>query len=104
MKGKDHKVQGGAADSALLGEPSLTLPIFARARNNRVAMHEVLPICRTANSPSRTGDNHSLTVFGSLDFQTCRSADSSKSAGREATLEVGLETCAGAGQAARSYS
>src|SRR5206468_2119070 len=44
----------------------------------------------------RTGDNHSLTVLGSLDFQTCRIADSSKSAGREVALEVGLETCAAA--------
>ena len=38
--------------------------------------------------------NHSLTVFGSLDFQTCRLTDSPKSAGREAALEVGLETWA----------
>ncbi len=36
----------------------------------------------------------SLAVFGSLDFQTCRLTDSPKSAGREATLEVGLETWA----------
>ena len=34
----------------------------------------------------------SLAVFGSLDFQTCRLTDSPKSAGREAALEVGLET------------
>jgi hypothetical protein len=40
--------------------------------------------------------NHSLTVFGSLDFQTCRIADPLKSARREAALEVGLETCAAA--------
>ena len=32
--------------------------------------------------------------FNSADFQTCRLADSLKSAGREAALEVGLETCA----------
>ena len=32
--------------------------------------------------------------FNSIDFQTCRLADSLKSAGREATLEVGLETYA----------
>ncbi len=63
---------------------------------HRLAMHEALCVYRTANSPSRTGDNHSLTVLGSLDFQTCRIADSSKSAGREAALEVGLETCAAA--------
>ena len=36
----------------------------------------------------------SLAVFGSLDFQTCRITDSPKSAGREAALEVGLETWA----------
>ena len=104
MKGKDHKVQGRGGTAPLLGQSSLALPTFARARNNRVAMHEVLRVCRTANSPSRTGDDHSLTVFGSLDFQTCRSADSSKSAGREATLEVGLETCAASAQSVRSYS
>jgi hypothetical protein len=32
--------------------------------------------------------------LSSLDFQTCRIADSPKSAGREVALEVGLETCA----------
>jgi hypothetical protein len=32
--------------------------------------------------------------FNSVDFQTCRLADSLKSAGREAALKVGLETCA----------
>lgn len=94
MKGKDHKAQERGGTAPLLGQSSLTFPTFAHARNNRVAMHEVLRVCGTANSRSRTGDNHSLTVFGSLDFQTCRLADSSKSAGREAALEVGLETCA----------
>jgi len=34
--------------------------------------------------------------FNSVDFQTCRLADSPRSAGREAALEVGLETCAAA--------
>ena len=81
MKGKDHKAQGRAGTAPLLGQSSLTLPTFARARNNRVAMHEALRVYRTTNSPSRTGDNHSLAVFGSLDFQTCRIADSPKSAG-----------------------
>jgi len=59
-------------------------------------MHEVLRVCGTGNSPSVAGDDHSLTVFGSLDFQTCRLADAPKSAGHEAALEVGLETCAAA--------
>ena len=36
--------------------------------------------------------------FNSVDFQTCRLADSPKSAGREAALEVGLETCATMGR------
>jgi hypothetical protein len=96
MKGKDHKAQGRGGTAPLLGQPSLSLSTFARARNNRVAMHEALRVYRTAHSPSRTGINHSLAVFGSLDFQTCRLADSPKSAGREAALEVGLETCAAA--------
>ena len=96
MKGKDHKAQRRGGTAPLLGQSSLTRPTFARARNNRVAMHEALRVYRTAHSASRTGDNHSLTVFGSLDFQTCRLADSPKSAGREAALEVGLETCAAA--------
>src|SRR5207249_3502795 len=87
MKGKDHKAQGRAGTAPLMGQSSLTFPTFAYARNNRLAMHEALCVYRTANSPSRTRDNHSLTVLGSLDFQTCRIADSSKSAGREAALE-----------------
>jgi hypothetical protein len=99
MNGKDHKAQGRGGTAPLLGQSSLTLSTFARVRNNRVAMHEALRVYRTAHSPSRTRDNHSLTVFGSLDFQTCRIADSSKSAGREAAPAVGLEICAAAGVA-----
>ena len=90
MKGRDYKAQGRGGTASLLGQSSLTLPTFAHARNNRVAMHEVFAY-RTATA-SRLAT--SLTVFGSLDFQTCRIADSSKSAGREAALEVGLETWA----------
>ena len=94
MKGKDHKAQGRAGTAPLLAQSSLSLSTFARARNNRFAMHEALRVYRTAHSPLQTRDHYSLTVFGSLDFQTCRLADSSKSAGREAALEVGLETWA----------
>jgi len=104
MKGKDHKAQGRGGTAPLLAQSTLILSTFARARNSRVAMHEALRVYRTANSRSRTGINHSLTVFGSLDFQTCRLADSPKSAEREAALEVGLETWAATVQAARSYS
>jgi len=43
-------------------------------------------------------------VFCSADFQTCRLADSLKSAGREAAPAVGLETCAARVRATRSYS
>ena len=96
MKRRDYKAQGRDGTAPLLAQSSLSLSIFAPARNNRVAMHEALRVYRTAHSPSRTGINHSLAVFGSLDFQTCRIADSPKSAGREAALEVGLETCAAA--------
>ena len=96
MKGRDYKAQGRGGTAPLLGQSSLTLPTFAYARNNRLAMHEALCVYRTAHSPSQTGINHSLTVVGSLDFQTCRIADSPKSAGREAALEVGLETWAAA--------
>ena len=85
MKGKDHKAQGRGGTAPLLAQSSLSLSTFARARNNRVAMYEALRVYRTA---------HSLAVFGSLDFQTCRIADSPKSAGREAALAVGLETWA----------
>jgi hypothetical protein len=63
-----------------------------------VAIHEVFRVYRTALSPSQAGINHSLAVFGSLDFQTCRITDSPKSAGREVALEVGLEICAAAGE------
>ena len=84
MKGKNHKAQGRAGTAPLLAQSRLSLSTFARPRNDRVAMHEALRVYRTAHS----------TVFGSLDFQTCRIADSLKSAGREAALEVGLETWA----------
>lgn len=94
MKGKDHKAQGRAWTAPLLAQSSLSLSTFARARNNRVAMHKALRVYRTAHSPFQTRDHYSLTVFGSLDFQTCRISDSSKSAVREAALEVGLETWA----------
>jgi len=60
----------------MAGSRVSTLPTFAHARSDRVALHEVLRVCAVVNSPSQTGDNHSLTVFGSLDFQTCRLADS----------------------------
>src|SRR6478672_11890162 len=96
MEGKDHKVQGRGGTAPLLGQSSLALPTFARARNDRVAMHEVLRVCRTANSPSRTGDSHSLTVFGSLDFQTCRLPIPPNRPGVKQRSEVGLETCAAA--------
>jgi hypothetical protein len=105
MKGKDHEPQGRGGTAPPLAQSSLSLSTFARARNNRVAMHEALRVYRTAHSPSRTGINHSLAVFGSLDFQTCRLAYSLKSAGREAAPAVGLETCATASErAGRSYS
>ena len=78
-------MRGRGGTAPLLGLSSLTLPTFARARNNRVAMHNTLRV-------------------SSVDFQTCRMIDSPKSAGREAALEVGLETCAAAGQAMKSYS
>jgi hypothetical protein len=89
---KDHKAQGRGGTAPLLGQSNLAMPIFVRARNNRVAMHEAFRVCRTAKSPWRTGNNHSLAAFRSVDFQTCRLADSPKSAEREAALEVGLET------------
>jgi hypothetical protein len=57
MRGKDHKAQGRDGTAPLLGQSSPTFPIFERARNNRVAMHNVLRL-------------------SSVDFQTCRLADS----------------------------
>jgi hypothetical protein len=57
-------------------------------------MDEVLRVCRISNLAPRNDNNH--PDFGSTDFQTCRIADSPKSAGREAALEVGLEICAAA--------
>jgi hypothetical protein len=96
MKGKGIQSAGAPDEAPLLGESNLATRSLGRARNDRVAMHEVLRVFRTANSPSRTGDNHWLAVFGSLDFQTCPIADYPKSAGREAALGVGLETCAAA--------
>ena len=92
--GTKNDTAGAPGKAPLLAQSSLSLSTFARVRNNGVAIHEALRVYRTAHSPSRTGIDHSLAVFGSLDFQTCRLADSSKSAGREAALEVGLETWA----------
>jgi hypothetical protein len=57
---------------------------------------EFLDLCRMSNSASRTGGYRSQGVLGSPDFQTCRMADPPESAGREAALAVGLETCAAA--------
>ena len=65
---------------------------------------EALRVCRTTNWPSRTGINHSLAVFGSLGFQTCRIADPLKSAGREAAPRGGFgNLCCGV-QASQSES
>ena len=49
MKGKDHKAQGRGVTAPLLGQSSLSLSTFARARNNRLAMHEALRVYRTAH-------------------------------------------------------
>jgi hypothetical protein len=53
-------------------------------------MDEVLRVCPMSNSASRTGGDHSQGVLGSADFQTCRMADSPKSAGREAAPRGGF--------------
>jgi hypothetical protein len=73
---RERPGNAGAPEKAPLpGQSSLGLLPFAAARNNPVEIHETLRL----TSP---------------DFQTCRKADSPKSAGREAALEAGLEICA----------
>ena len=74
MRGKNHKAQGRDGTAPLLGQSSLTFTTFTRARNNRVASVGVRRVSHMANSPSQTDDRHPLTVFGSVDFQTCRVA------------------------------
>lgn len=75
IKAKRLTTAGAPGKAPLPGRLAPSPFSFAHARNNRVAMHEPLR-------------------YGSPDFQTCRIADSPKSAGRKAALEVGLEICA----------
>ena len=65
----------GAPGKASLPGRLASFSGFTRARDNQLPMDEA--ICRRSS-----------------DFQTCRIADSPKSAGREAALEAGLEICA----------
>jgi hypothetical protein len=78
MKAERTKAAGASGKTPLPGQSSLSLFSFARVRNDYVSMHDALRV----SSP---------------DFQTCRIADSPKSAGRKAALEVGLEIWAATG-------
>jgi len=103
MKREKLRAAGAPGKAPLLGQRNAGVSSLSRVEY-ACGMHEALCVYPKASSPSsRTRDNHCLTVFGSLDFQTCRIADSPKSAGREAALEVGLETCAAAVKR-RAYS
>jgi hypothetical protein len=77
MKADGLRAAGAPEKAPLPGRSGLSLSTFARIRNNCLAMHNRLR-------------------FSSLDFQTCRTADSPTPAGREVALEVGLEICAAA--------
>ena len=50
-------------DSAPAGTAKPRMPTLVCARHNRFAMQEVLHVCRTASSASRTRDDHSQTVL-----------------------------------------
>ncbi len=93
-KREKPRAAGASGKAPLLGERNANMSSLSRVEKDREVIDEALRVCRTTNWPSRTGINHSLAVFGSLGFQTCRIADPLKSAGREAALEVGLETWA----------
>jgi hypothetical protein len=77
MKVGGLRAAGAPGKAPLSGRSSLTVSTFPRIRNNCLAMHNGLH-------------------FSSVDFQTCRIADSPRLAGREVALEVGLEICAAA--------
>ena len=96
MKREKPRTAGASGKAPLLGERNADTSSLSRVEKDRTVMDEVLRVCPMSNSASRTGGDHSQGVLGSADFQTCRLADSPKSAGREAALEVGLETCAAA--------
>jgi hypothetical protein len=104
MKREKARVAGGVWKAPLLGQSKAEMPGVSRIRNDRAAKYEVVRSCGTANAASRTGDDHSRTVFVSADFQTCRITDPPESAEREAALEVGLETSAANAGTARSNS
>ena len=86
---------GATGKAPLLGQPNAVMPILFRGRNSRAAMRKTFRI-QTTTSPSPTAGNTSRGSLGSVGFQTCRIADSFKSAGREVAPAVGLEICAAA--------
>jgi hypothetical protein len=93
-KREKPRAAGASGKAPLLGERNANMSSLSRVEKDREVMEEVLGVCRMPKSASRTDGDHSQGVLGSADFQTCRMADSPKSAGREAALEVGLETWA----------
>jgi hypothetical protein len=79
-------MKGNTVDSA--GAPG-RVPL----RDGETPVNGVLSYSKAASNPSQSG-------LGSVDFQTRRLADPPESAEREAAFEVGLETCAAAGERA----
>ena len=62
------------AGPRLDGGPSYLASKIVNANSDAVASVGVRRVSHMANSPSQTDDRHPLTVFGSVDFQTCRVA------------------------------
>jgi hypothetical protein len=104
VKREKPRVAGASGKAPLLGKRNPDTSGLSRVEKHRTVMDEVLRVCPMSNSASRTGGDHSQGVLGSADFQTCRMADSPKSAGREAAPRGGFgNLCCGA-QAAQSNS
>jgi|SRR4029077_674968 len=103
-KREKPRAAGAPGKAPLLGERNADMSILSRVEQHGEVIDEVLRVYRMSNSASRTGSDHSQGVLGSADFQTCRMADSPKSAGREAAPRGGFgNLCCGA-QAAQSNS
>jgi hypothetical protein len=93
MEGKRIRDAGVPDEASLLGQRNLAMLSLSCARNHapQIVSFSYLPHGELGLANLRQSFAADLSSLG---FQTCRIADSPNSAGREAALEVGLETCA----------
>lgn len=96
-KREKPRTPGAPGRAPLLGERNADMSILSRVEEHREVTDEALGVYHELNSASRTGGRHSQGTLGNTDFKTCRIADSSKSAWREAALRGGFgNLCCGA--------